>query len=375
MKKLTKLSFLIVGAFPANKKNKIFGGQVTACNTLIKSNFFKNNYIYTIDSTQISNPLPNIFIRSIFSFQRLIKFFIYLVFKKPNATIIFLADGSSAIEKGILVLVSRFFFVPAIIFPRAGGLITNYCSSYWFAFFVRNTLGRSSMFLSQGKSFQEFAITHLGFTPSIAPIIPNWTASKVYVEIGKRRNYQSNISIVRILFLGWVEDFKGIFELLIAAKILRDKNINFHLTIAGDGFAITRAKEFVDTHKLVNSITFTGWVNQKKKISLLKSNQIFVLPSWNEGFPNALVEAMCAGMACIVTDVGMIPDYVVNNRDALLIKPNNVDLLENALVKLIMHRYFRSEIAKNGALLARSTFTLDNASNLLSKAINSLIPK
>ena len=364
-----KITVLIVGGFPSGQGGKIYGGQVTACMRLLDSSFVRRHTVSTLDTTQISTPPPPFSIRLLLAGKRLARFFATVLFQRPDVVIIFLADGASAIEKGVMARFACACRVPVMVFPRAGSLIRQYDSSRCFAAFVQSTLGRADIFLCQGISFQRFATQELGFSPASAPIIPNWTAADEYLRIGARREYPQNITLQHIVFLGWLEEFKGVFELLEAVRLLRDAKIPFHLTFGGDGTALPKARQFVELHQLGDRVTFAGWVDEDTKLSLLEVGQIFVLPSWSEGLPNAMIEAMSAGLACVVTNVGMIPDYVVSNRDALIVEPRDVPGVFVALKRLITDQTLRENISKNGFMLVRSNFTLENGANLLSVAV------
>jgi glycosyltransferase involved in cell wall biosynthesis len=370
---IEKVKVLIVGGFPVGKASKIYGGQVAACLSLLNSSFIRSFDVSTLDTTQISNPPPFFLIRLILAGKRLVWFFLIMLFQKPDVLIIFLADGASAIEKGSMAQFAQLCGVPVMVFPRAGGLLKHYFSNRWFAAFIKNTLGKADTFLCQGLTFQHFAIQELGFSLASAPIIPNWTASEEYLRIGARREYSSNVARQHILFLGWLEDSKGVFELLEAALILRDAGIPFHITYGGNGSVLLRAQQFVELHKLSDYITFSGWVFGDRKLALLEAGQIFVLPSWSEGLPNAMIEAMSAGLACVVTNVGVIADYVVNGRDALIVEVKNSEFLAATLKKLILDKNLRNEIAQSGYKLAKSTFEVEIAANLLGNAVNNLV--
>lgn len=336
---------------------------------LLESSFVGRYAVSTLDTTQISNPPPSFPVRLLLASKRLARFFAAVLFRRPDVVIIFLADGASAVEKGVMARFARVCGVPVMVFPRAGGLIRQYFSRRWFAALMRHTLGQSTMLLCQGFSFQRFAIHELGFSPTSAPVIPNWTASDQHLRIGARRDYRQEEKCHRILFLGWLEDFKGVFELLEAARILREAKMYFHITLAGDGTALMQARQFVELHCLTDHISFVGWVDEFAKASLLESSQIFVLPSWSEGLPNAMIEAMSAGLACVVTNVGMIPDYVEHGRDALLVEQKDVAGLVQALKTLICNQPLREDIARNGYKLASSTFSLENGAELLAAAV------
>jgi glycosyltransferase involved in cell wall biosynthesis len=366
---------LIVGGFPSKKDRKIYGGQVTACMSLLNSSYTEFNTVITLDTTQISNPIPLFPIRLVLAIVRFFKFISILFIRRPDATIIFMADGFSAIEKGLMAYCSRALKVPVMVFPRAGKLIQQYFSSYWFAVYIRATLGKSDIFLCQGSTFQNFAKNELGFTSENAPVIPNWTASNYYIDIGITRDHCNIIAKPQLLFLGWLEESKGVFDLLNACRILCNNKVDFHLIFAGNGTALSKAKLFVDNHNLTNYVTFCGWVDGNKKIDLLKNSQIFVLPSWNEGLPNAMIEAMSAGLACVVTRVGMIPDYMVDKNNALIVEKKNPIALANALRLTICDFYLRKFISKNSFELAKSRFTLDNGVKLLCETTSKICQK
>jgi glycosyltransferase involved in cell wall biosynthesis len=360
---------LLVGGFPSGHGRTVYGGQVVVCTRLLDSSFADRHVVSTLDTTQISNPPPSFPIRLLLAGRRLLQFFATMIFRRPDVTIIFLAEGASAVEKGVMARIAKVCGVPVMVFPRAGGLIRQYFSRRWFAHIVRHTLGRSDMFLCQGLSFQRFAVRELGFLPESAPVIPNWTASAVHLRIGACRDYSQQTGRPQILFLGWLEEFKGVFELLEAARLLCAAKVEFHLVFGGDGAALPKALNFVEQHAMKELVSFSGWVDEEAKDSLLKSSQIFVLPSWSEGLPNAMIEAMSAGLACVVTKVGMIPDYVVQGQDALVVEPKDVAGIADALKTLVCDRELRENIARSGFQLASSNFDLEKGAELLSAAV------
>ncbi len=364
-----KARVLIVGGFPSSQVRKIYGGQVAVCARLLESSFIDRYAVSTVDTTQISNPPPTFATRLLLAGMRLLRFLGNVIYRRPDVVIIFLAEGASAIEKGVMSRLAQACGVRSLVFPRAGGVIRQYASSRWFAAFVRFTLGQSDMFLCQGLSFQRFATEELGFTAESAPVIPNWTASEEHLRIGAGRDFAQPEKNPKILFLGWLEEFKGVFELLDAARILRNARIDFHLVFGGDGAALPKAQRFVEMHGLDRHVTFSGWLDQAAKADLLQNCQIFALPSWSEGLPNAMIEAMSAGLACVVTKVGMIPDYVIDGQNALMVGPKDATALAAALRTMICDQKLRESIAINGFLLANSSFTLENGVELLSASV------
>jgi glycosyltransferase involved in cell wall biosynthesis len=370
---IKKPRVLMVGAFPPRRFRKIYGGQVTACMCLLDSTFIADHAVRTLDTTQISNPPPSFIIRLLLAAKRFFVFGMEVLLHKPDAAIFFLADGASAFEKGLLAIMSRFLRIRVIVFPRAGNLIRQYDANRLFAAFIRCTLGRADMFLCQGLVFQAFATQKLGFNHESAPIIPNWTALQTHLDIGKSRVYGKIPARVNLLFLGWLEESKGIFDLLEAVRILRDQNIAFHLTLGGDGNAMSEVRRFVELHGLTGYVTLAGWVDEEAKRDLLGSCDIFVLPSWIEGLPNAMIEAMSAGSACVVTKVGAIGDYVTDGHEALVIKHHNPTELAEAIKILALNHPLRDNLGQNGHRLAVTQFSLVQGAQRMSEAVSQVM--
>ena len=367
-----KKRLLLIGAFPKKNKKTIYGGQITACNDLANSEL---KYIYNlkfIDSTSKSNPPPNIYIRFIIALKRLIIFIFNIIYFRPNVIIIFLAGLTSTLEKGLMILIGRIFNKKIMIFPRAGELINAYKRIYLFKIFVKFTFQYVNKFLCQGKTFQDFAVTELNLRKENCPIIPNWTAREDFLDLGLHRNYSEKKENLNIIFIGWLEKHKGIYEIIEATSILRKTHQDFHISLGGDGNYMKEAKTLIKEKRLEKFISLLGWINQKEKIKLLKKSDILILPSWNEGLPNAMIEAMSSGLACIVSEVGAIPDYIIDEKNGLLIKPKCSEDLAKSIVKLLDNKILLKTIKRNSFKFAKKNFTIENSLNILNKEIDNL---
>ena len=370
-----KKKLFIIGAFPQNKKKTIYGGQITACRSLINSIYLQDFETITLDSTAISNPPPRFIIRLFLASKRFLNYILKLKLIKPDVVLLFAADKSSAIEKGLMILISKLLNIPVMVFPRAGALKDQYLNNKLLKAFLNFTFSKADVFLCQGKSFQEFAIKELNFSPRSAPIIPNWTAHSKLLEIGKKKLTHTKKGQNNILFMGWLEEFKGVKEILEAIKLLKGKEYKFHLYLAGDGNARNFSQNFIKNNSLKTYVTLLGWINEKEKKELLSKSNNFLLPSWNEGLPNAMIEAMSAGLSCIVSNVGMIPDYTSHEVNALLINPKSANEIFNSLEKLFKDTNLQKKLSKNAYLFAQDNFTQHNGLKLLSTEIKKLIKK
>ena len=105
--------------------------------------------------------------------------------------------------------------------------------------------------------------------------------------------------------------------------------------MAGDGNEYSSAREWCIRRNLQDRVLFPGYVGGVDKAQLFVDSDIFVLPSYSEGCPNALLEAMAAGLPVVVTPVGGIPDIVQEGINGLITTTRSADSVELALAKLI----------------------------------------
>jgi glycosyltransferase involved in cell wall biosynthesis len=242
------------------------------------------------------------------------------------------------------------------LFPRGAGLIQNAQNSVFHRAWICIAMRGATHLLCQGPAWKCFAKDVLGFSEDRSPIVHNWTATEEMLTIGISRSFALECKVPRILFLGWLEREKGIFELLDASLSLLKRH-KFQLIIAGRGHAEEQARAFVESNGLDNVIEFVGWIDGETKEAVLKGADILVLPSWAEGFPNAIIEAMSAKLAVIVTAVGNIPGLLADEQHALLIPPKDSQALERAIERLLIDPHFRFQIADCGHSFARDNFS------------------
>ena len=122
-----------------------------------------------------------------------------------------------------MVIIGKLFDKKIMIFPRAGALISNYEKNIIFNLYVKKTLSLADKFLCQGNNFQDFAISQLNYNKKDCPLVPNWTATDSFLELGLNKKILSEKGIANLVFIGWIEEFKGIYEIIKASLILKKK--------------------------------------------------------------------------------------------------------------------------------------------------------
>ena len=374
MKTNKRQKILIVGAFPPTHR-KVFGGQITSSQILLNSSLSKDFKLITVDSSQKSNPAPHFFSRLFFALQRFIKWTAIMIAHRPQVVLLFFASGASAVEKGLMAKLCYIVKTPVIVLPRAEDFITECKNSILTMKTAKYFFGTASKVICQGRKFQMFSEESLGIKKIDAPIINNWTATNELLSIGAKRRECKETNIANLLFMAWVEERKGIFDLVKAIEILNDRCIDFRLTVAGDGSALEAIKSLVKAKNLEKKVKFSGWVSGLEKLNLIKRHDIFVSPSWAEGFPNSLVESMAAGLASVITNVGTIDDVVSDRKEVLLTPPKDPETLADKIQVLILDRKLMNSISRNAHLFAEKEFNTKKSIVKISKIISELIGK
>lgn len=359
-----KINVLFIGSFKSKAKDGSVGGQMFACQTILESEL--NDFInwHLIDSTADSNITGTIAKRMYKAFKRIFLFIRILIARKIEVILIFTADGLSFWEKGFMALIGKFFRKRIILAPRSGIIINNIEARGLLSKFIPFVILKCDYIICQSYKWQVFFknITKENNTDKYI-VINNWIDTKKYINLSTLHGNINNVPI-RILFLSWVDKNKGIFELLEAAKKLKEDEINFKIFIAGQGMAYEKVKYFIEQNELCERVELCGWVLGKKKLELLKNSDIYVLPSYYEGYPNSLLEAMAVGKACIATNVGSIPDIIENNKNGILIERKDCIELYKNLKEVILNKNLRIALGKNA-----QEFIIKN--NSIEKGVNS----
>lgn len=182
---------------------------------------------------------------------------------------------------------------------------------------------------------------------------------------------------IRVLFTGRINFQKGLRELIDAVASLAPKH-KLHIDIVGweekGSFSYEEAlKERAEEKGIASDLTFHG----KKKIgpelqAYYKQADIYVIPSYHEGFPRTIWEAMAASLPVIATTVGSIPYYLNNEEHGLLVPPRDTASLAAAIERIISDQSLRKQLISNGFETAQDV-TLEKQTGKLINQIKSYI--
>jgi glycosyltransferase involved in cell wall biosynthesis len=136
---------------------------------------------------------------------------------------------------------------------------------------------------------------------------------------------------LRLVYIGRMDREKGLYETLQAMRLAQELGVDARITIAGGGAEEARLKRYAQALGLASRACFVGPVFGEDKVRLLAAADVMMLPSYAEGLPYALLEAMAGGIPVIATPVGAIPDVVTDGIHGFLVPPRDGKAIAEAL--------------------------------------------
>jgi glycosyltransferase involved in cell wall biosynthesis len=284
----------------------------------------------------------------------ILRFMRLLIARRVGLVHVHSASRASFWRKSAFILLARTAGVPVIFhlhgaefrtfYEKEAGAFTRWCIRT-----VLQAVQRVAVLSSQWKVFIE----------SIAPsasvvIIPN------PVAVSGAPNEASGRDPATLLFLGRFGQRKGIFDLLQALKTIRTRFPGVRLRCGGDGAVadvLARARE-LEVHENVEML---GWVSGAAKDRELARATVYVLPSYAEGLPMGVLEAMAAGTPTVATTVGGIPDAIVEGVHGYLVSPGDIDALADRIMRLLGDEELRARIGSAARDRAVDVFSVHKA--------------
>lgn len=252
---------------------------------------------------------------------------------------IHMACDGSVIRKSLLVLAAKMMSAPVILHAHSGAFKQFHSKLPRVGKRLIGIIFRQcDYFLTLSQSWQEFYRDTYKLREDSVLVFPN--AIKIPEKIPtKGRNGK-----VKIVFLGRIRELKGAFDLIHSyAELPESLRESSEMVLAGDG-DISGARYIIESYPKPMSVSTPGRISVGEKEQLLSESHIFVLPSYNEGVPMAMLEAMAWGLAVVVTPVGGIPEVVTSWRNGVLVRPGHRKELVKALEVLIEDQNLRAEL-------------------------------
>lgn len=150
---------------------------------------------------------------------------------------------------------------------------------------------------------------------------------------------------IYITSMGLLSERKGTYDLIDASAGLKNKiDEKYKIVLAGNG-EIQKVKNHIDSLGLQESFIVPGWISDQAAIEeFYRKSIVYVLPSYHEGMPMSILEAMSYGLPIISTKVGSIPSIVLDDQNGYLIEPGNPEEIERKIIHLINNQEKREQM-------------------------------
>lgn len=285
-----------------------------------------------------------------------LKLLLCCLVRRPSVLHLHVSERFSFLRKLILLLIGRMFRVPVVLHHHGAELISSYRSGNRFMkALVRTTVRLAAMNLVLGEGVRDFLTRDLGAEPGRVVVLHNATDDR---QIARSDRTAYVTGRFHLLFLANLIPRKGVGELLSALARLRSRGIDVPVTLAGGGRIDHYKRESAELG-IADLCTFTGWISGTGLASLLQSADALVLPSFHEGLPMSILEALSAGVPVIATEVGSVPEVLSSGVDSLLLKPGDVAGLADAIETLVTDHALRASLGQAGRALFERKFTQD----------------
>jgi glycosyltransferase involved in cell wall biosynthesis len=205
-----------------------------------------------------------------------------------------------------------------------------------------------------------------GFNQAKITRIPNFIDQNLFHPSGKESGDQIRKKLgftdgKIVTFSGRLVERKGIGVLLEAwRKIIQDRK-DVLLIILGSGPLEKKLKNQSGLLGIEKNVKFCGFVNNIT--NYLAATDIFVFPSFQEGFPNSVLEAMACGLPVIATGIGGIVDVIKDEENGLLVEPGDVNQLADALKRLLSDNDYASALGEKALNTARENYGINVIAN------------
>jgi len=172
-------------------------------------------------------------------------------------------------------------------------------------------------------------------------------------------------------YIGRLSEEKGILNLIeaIPAILKIDKEISF--LIGGDGSLLDRITEYIHKKSIKNKVKMIGWIPHKKLSKYLNKLKLIVIPSYTEGLPNIMLEAMACGTPVLVSPVGGILDVIEHGKNGFLLKNNSPECIANSVLYILKLGEI-NHISNNARKTVEKNFTYEVVVNNYKKLLKNI---
>lgn len=217
------------------------------------------------------------------------------------------------------------------------------------AWLTRRTLQAADRIIFVSRAMTRHAIDTFGIDPSRCATVVNGINTAVF-HPQDRAHCREALGLPAhapvVIYVGRLIEAKGLRELLASATKMRQIHPELRTILIGEGPYRGALKQLIDDSGEQDHITLAGGQLPERVAQYINAADVLTLPSWSEGYPNVLVEALACGCPVVASNVGGIPE-IVTQENGILIPPRDTEALTNALIQTLKLAWDRPAISRN----------------------------
>lgn len=316
--------------------------------------------IYPVFNYVETNLGGSSFIKIVSFLFSIFKLLYLCVFKNIKVVHIHGASNNSFKRKRVHILLAK-LLRKKVIYHIHGGAFQDFYRDNIHA--VRATLIKADVIVALSGFWKLFFEDEVGH--SCVCVVEN------VISKPTRRKYFKD-ELIHFLFMGDLTFSKGVFDLLeVVGEIANDLKGRVKVHVCGKG-EVSKVKQSIRDLEIEDIVVFEGWVSGNEKNHLLNTADVYILPSYKEGVPISILEAMSYGLPIVATAVGGIPEIVIDGDNGLLIKPGDKKSLGKAIMKMIDDEDYRLRAGESSCCKVQPYFP-ENVSDKLEKLYRDLV--
>jgi len=293
------------------------------------------------------------------------KVLIFIVFKRPGVVHICTSGEMSFVRDCAILFLSKIFSLHSVLHIHMGRIpyLVKHKNIEYKLLKTAILLVDTFVVIDQ-LSFEAITNDFSGDTNLISKIVklPNFVNLKDVDYILKNKevnDVDKSDSHIDLLYIGHVLPSKGLRELFNAVAKLDDVDIRLHI---GGPYEHEFKKELL-AYDLKGIVKFYGSIDKKRVITLMSNSSAVILPSYTEGFPNVVIEAMACSIPVLATDVGAIPEMLnigsKEKRAGICFSSKSTDAICNAIREFIENRELFALYGRNGRHRVEDCYSID----------------
>jgi glycosyltransferase involved in cell wall biosynthesis len=264
-----------------------------------------------------------------------------------------MAERLSLFRKGAVIVTCRALGVPVVLHLHAAQLHHFYGGlPRPLQALTRWVFSLPASVVVLGSAARKFVIEDLDVEPGRVDIVINGVPEPTHA-----RRIAGESAMQRVLFLGNLSERKGVSDLLLALALPGLDTAKLEVTLAGGGDV--GAYEAKARQLGIGSfVRFAGWSDQQQVARLMARADVLVLPSYDEGLPLVILEALANGVAVVCSPVGEIPSVLTDGTNACFVQPGDVAGIAAGLRRVLQDGELRAGLERNGRARYEQKFSI-----------------